>query len=418
MMKLKDFFLGVCRFEVIAESAAAVLNLLMSARVVYGDLEADEADTNDGNETASCRVSFRCSLPAARRLSRLCAEKGIHNGYVTERGLPAAAIAAKRRLGLVLGAAAALLLIWLGESVIWGVEVVGADDVISAAEVRQLFSAAGVYPGAVIADINVDHSAAYAIAASDRLAWAAVNIRGTTAVIEVRSQVTADDEEDLFLEFDGVNLVAARDGLVVDLEIISGKPVVRRGNTVKKGELLVSGVIDSTRIGFRLTRSVGVVRAETLRTVSARVPYKYLKRVYSGKCKVDVWIDFFSKKIDVLRGYGSMDGEYDSVCSLFYPTLPGGAVLPVGMGYCRRLGYYYAEEERTVADAVKLCEFELSQLISRELGEGDYIVRRTVSTREADDGVVMDCEMVIAENIAVRQGFYFADGNESDENKQ
>ncbi len=418
-MKIKDLILGICRVEITAAAPAEVLNLLLAHRIVYRDLEVAENENEDGSPAAACLVRLFCSLPAARRLARISADAGMHCRYIIVGGLPAYAAAAKRRPAMVLGALAAMLLLWLGESVIWGVRVVGADDVISATEVRVLFAEAGVYPGAVIAGIRGDYAAARVVSHSDRLAWAAVNIRGTTAVIEVRSQVTPQKEDDPYAAFDGVNLVAARDGLVVELEVIAGKPVVRRGSTVRAGELLVSGVIDSTRIGFRLTRSDGIVRAETQRTVTARVPYKYQKRVCSDECERDLWLVFFSKKIDLLSGYGSVSGEYNSVESLSLIALPGrGKLLPVGLGSRSRRGYYYVEAERTPAEAERLCEVELSRRIAAELGEGDYIVRRTTRTRDTGDGILMECELVVAENIAKRQGFYLGTGDNAAESKQ
>lgn len=418
-MKIKDLILGICRVEITAAAPAEVLNLLLAHRIVYRDLEAAENENEDCSPAAACLVRLFCSLPAARRLERISADAGIHCRYIIVDGLPAAAAAAKRRPAMVLGALAAILLLWLGESVIWGVRVVGADDVISATEVRELFAEAGVYPGAVIAGIRGDHAAARVVSDSDRLAWAAVNIRGTTAVIEVRSQVSPPKEDDPYAAFDGVNLVAARDGLVVELEVIAGKPVVRRGSTVRAGELLVSGVIDSTRIGFRLTRSDGIVRAETQRTVTAYVPYKYQKRVCSDECERDLWLVFFSKKIDLLSGYGSVSGEYNSVESLSLIALPGrGKLLPVGLGSRSRRGYYYVEAERTPAEAERLCEVELSRRIAAEFGERDYIVRRTTRTRDTGDGILMECELVVAENIAKRQGFYLGTGDNAAESKQ
>ncbi len=420
-MKIKDLILGVCRVEITAATPAVVLDLLMSARIVYRDLEAEAAENEHerGSPAAASLVRLFCSLPAARRLARVSADAGIPCRYIVEGGFPAAAAAAKGRPAMMLGALMAILLLWLGESVIWGVRVVGADDVISATEVRELFAKAGVYPGAAIAGIRGDHAAAHVVAGSDRLAWAAVNIRGTTAVIEVRSQVSPSKEDDPYAACDGVNLVAARDGLVVELEVIAGKPVVRRGSTVRAGELLVSGIIDSTRIGFRLTRSEGIVRAETQRTVTARVPYKYQKRVYSDECERDLWLVFFSKRIDLLSGYGSVSGEYNSVESLSLIALPGrGKLLPVGLGSRSRRGYYYVEAERTPAEAARLCEVELSRRIAAELGEGDYIVRRTTRTRDVGDGILMECELVLAENIAKRQGFYLGAGDNAAESKQ
>lgn len=396
-MRLIDFFAGVCRFETDAGNAEQVLDLLLRTGIVYRDLSVGDGRT----------VLF-CSVGSARRLAAGCDSCGIAASYRIIYGLPGMWGTLRRRAGLAIGAAAALLVLILGESVIWDVRVTGCGRVLTVTETESIFASLGIRPGVRRRSVNGDRIAADAVTASDKLAWAAVNIRGTTAVIEVREQTDPpDDTADPFAEYDGVNLVAERDGLVVGMEVISGKPVVVRGQSVKRGDLLVSGVIDSTRIGFRLAHSRGEVRAETVRKIEVEVPYRYEKKQPDGSNELEIWLIFFSKEIKLFKKGGNTGAERDTINTRDLITLPGGKVVPIGIGSARNLGYTYTEAERSVEEAGRLAEYELSRRIAALLPEGAYPVRRTVTREAGGDAYRIRCELVAVENIASRRGFRF-----------
>ena len=260
--------------------------------------------------------------------------------------------------------------------------------------------------------MNADRTAAEAVKSSDKLAWAAVNIRGTTAVIEVREQLDPPKEDEPDGGYDGENLIAACDGLITGTEIIAGKPAVSRGQSVKKGDLLVSGVIDSTRIGVRITRARGEVRAETVREITVTVPYRYERNVPDGREDEEISLIFFSKEIKLFSKSGGAEHDSDTVSERNMPRLPGGKVIPIGIDRVKRVGYSAEEAVRSGAEAERLADFELSRRISDALSGGAYPVRKTVVREVGEDAVTLRCELVAVENIAVPQGFVFLTGGD------
>lgn len=412
-MRLIDFFAGVCRFSVAEGDAVRLLNILMKARLVYCGFTVTgrETDGETGGEPGGTAVLF-CSARTAHRLAVLCDAAGIGHSVRTVYGLPAMKKTLIRRAGLIAGSLAALFILILGESVIWDVRVTGCRDILTSTETEALFAELGVRPGVRRRAVNADRTAAEAVKSSDKLAWAAVNIRGTTAVIEVREQLDPPKEDEPDGGYDGENLIAACDGLITGTEIIAGKPAVSRGQSVKKGDLLVSGVIDSTRIGVRITRARGEVRAETVREITVTVPYRYERNVPDGREDEEISLIFFSKEIKLFSKSGGAEHDSDTVSERNMPRLPGGKVIPVGIDRVKRVGYSAEEAVRSGAEAERLADFELSRRISDALSGGAYPVRKTVVREVGEDAVTLRCELVAVENIAVPQGFVFLTGGD------
>ena len=72
--------------------------------------------------------------------------------------------------------------------------------------------------------------------------WMSVNIKGSKAVIEVRDYV--DEHEDTTYK-EPSNIVADFDGTILSIETFNGDKAVKAGVAVKKGDLLISGVIEN-----------------------------------------------------------------------------------------------------------------------------------------------------------------------------
>ena len=171
-------------------------------------------------------------------------------------------------------------------------------------------------------------------------------------------------------------------------------------------------MIDSTRIGVRITRARGEVRAETVREITVTVPYRYERNVPDGREDEEISLIFFSKEIKLFSKSGGAEHDSDTVSERNMPRLPGGKVIPVGIDRVKRVGYSAEEAVRSGAEAERLADFELSRRISDALSGGAYPVRKTVVREVGEDAVTLRCELVAVENIAVPQGFVFLTGGD------
>jgi len=142
-----------------------------------------------------------------------------------------------RRRGLVIGLLFFVTTLYTLSSFVLFVSVEG-NERIDSEHIRRLAADAGARPGVPKWRLNKDELAHQLILAEPELAWVGVQMRGTRMVIEVKEKI----KPPVALERPG-HLVAAKDGLVYRVMVISGVARVAPGDTVSKGQLLIEGAL-------------------------------------------------------------------------------------------------------------------------------------------------------------------------------
>ena len=394
-MKISEFLAGKCRIEASGEHTVAIMNILLATRTVYRRLRVVDGV-----------LSFDAPHHAARKLSAICAQQGIELSVASCGGLPHLWRRYRMRLGLWLGLALSLCLLTLGSGVLWQVRVEG-NETLSDGEVCALLAEYGVRVGADISKIDTDRVRALVEKDSDKIAWLAINVRGTVAEVQVREERAPDVTE--AVEGDGVNLVASRDALIIGYELTAGEEVVPVGTTVKAGELLVSGLIESRRFGWRAVRSEGRVWAQTQRHFTVTIPYEYTVTTPVEREILEISLIFFSKEQKVFKNSGNYDDNCDKIKSVTYVYSSDEHTVPVGISTVSRLVTTESTAVRSVSEARSAAYFELNRLISAE-GDGVRIAHRNITENAGESEFTLECTLVCAEDIARPVAFYMQDG--------
>lgn len=390
-MKPQEFICGVCRVCVPESDTLKLLNVLLKSGIVYRGFA-----TADGQTVIS--VTHR----AAERLKILCGAADIGLTVSSVGGIPHLWRRLRGRWGLWAGLAAAILLLWAGNSVIWEVHING-NERMSEREVCELLAGYGVAPGMPLRSLDVDYIQTCVERDSPDVAWLSINMVGVVAEVELREEEKPSGR--VTEEGDGVNLVAARDGVIIAYEISTGEPVPPAGSAVKEGELLVSGLIDSGRLGWRVRRAAGRVLARTVHTLSVSVPYEYTQRTANEDEIIGISLVFFSYRQKIFKKSGIEAGSCDTINSVYYVYSNEEHTIPVGLELERRLHITQTPCTRSRDEAQALAVFELNRLIAAEC-EGARLVRKTVNTGFDDTGCTLDCELILIEDIARQSPFY------------
>ena len=75
-----------------------------------------------------------------------------------------------------------------------------------------------------------------------QIGWMTVNVSGSRAIVLVSER---EEKPEIYLESAAADIVAGRTGIVTQLSVLSGRPLVSPGQSVLEGETLVSGVMES-----------------------------------------------------------------------------------------------------------------------------------------------------------------------------
>lgn len=390
---IDGFVFGTARLFVGADDLINLLNVLLEMGESYKNIFSD-------GERASVDISY----PAAKLARKFCAERGIEAELKLFFGLPYIVSKVLKRPGLIAGMAAAILLLSLGSRVLWDVRVEG-NELISDNEIKEILAEHGVRPGAWLEKLDIGMIQTNIEMSNEDIAWISVNVIGTVAYVEVIEAVIPP--ESLETEGDGINLVASHDGVIVGFEVIAGEPTAEIGQTVRAGELLVSGLLDSERLGWRAIESKGKVLARAEYIFEVEIPYEYTVRLAEKSEICEISIIFFSFRQKFFKKGGFSGSEYDKIYSDIYIYSSGGATIPIGLEVVRTPIFTETAAARTQSEAVDLAYFELNRQILADLPEAE-ILSKSFSGEENADGTAyrLVCRVTCIEDIAEEKAFY------------
>lgn len=392
-MRLYYLLFGYRRLTVPLSEAADALNVCMKYGYVYRDMSPEGE-----------RVGFTFTLFTASRFASRCASVGITADTSSSGGLPISVAGCLRRPGIVLGFLAALFILIASQQHVWDIRI-GGNVSLTEAELNEVLSLAGLNVGSYIPKLDTDLTEGRALLLCDRLAWISVNMRGTVAYVEVMEKIPNEGNASPLTP---ANIVAAREGTVVEFIAYSGYCELSVGDAVKAGDLLISGVYGEKTHGVSVTRAAGYVKAKTLRTFEVKIPLEHTEKRLTASYTGSRSLIFFNNKIKVFINGRNLTASCDTIeeekkFSLF------GRLLPFGISTEQVNEYAEVRECYSVAEASAIAFGQLEAAIVSELADAEILARREQSSVE-NGTYVLRCEISCIENIALVKEFSFSAG--------
>ena len=390
MGKIYEYLRGSYTVTARAESVCRALNVLMKNNVPFYGVKAEGGGL----------VCFCLEPDAFRKYVALTAEMTIEDERVTRRGLFAFASGYKMRIGFFIGAVLCAALLAASSFFVWDINVSGQTG-LSEKEILKTLEGYGLYIGAYIPNIDTMRLENELVIDTEELSYASINLRGTVAEVVVRER-KEKDVENISLPS---NLVANCDGQIESIEVRGGMPTVKKGQIVKKGQLLVSGVIDSQAVGYRLVRARGEIYARISRSFTAEVPLVREKKSRTGEKKTRVTIRFFAKKINLFSNNDISFEKYDTIEEEKRLCLFDRVELPVFIIKTTYSEYVTETEKISEEQALSIAEKELAGQTEKTLSEAQILARE--ERTEINDGILtlyadIDCIADITSEIFIK----------------
>ena len=380
------FLFGYTRYGFPSEMAARVVELCRRQGRIYRNFTFFQEEGR-----AEADIPFF----SANGFERACAQEGIPIEAVARRGIPALLLRYGRRYGAIIGATLFIFLSVFSGNILWDVRVEG-NSMLSDREVIDILDACGLSVGMSVRGIPTAQIETRALIYSEDIAWISINILGSVAEVHIIEDDGAREEEDVI----GSDIVAERGGVIQWIENIRGYQAVEIGQTVEKGQLLISGKYPADEgESERYTAPRGKVYAKTLREFSVFVPYEYEKKSYTGREKCEKYFIFFKKQIKFFENCGKMYAECDTIDTVEYFSLPQGVLLPFGIRTVRYAEYETETVRRGEESAVELAIYTLRCRMESEAGDG-MLTKKELYGSFTEKGYELICRAEYIEDIA------------------
>ena len=370
---------GFVGFDIIGESPERLYNLLVDNGVEVWSLRRRK-------EVLSGCMQCRDYL----KIRPLCRKVGVKTRVTSRYGLPFILKKHRLRVGFFAGVVLFLVSLFILSGFIWNVDVVGNEN-IPTSEILTALDSLGLREGVRRKGQDPEVLRMNLALKVDGIAWASINIEGVKATVNIAESRPLKGDADT-----PCNLVAERDGVIVAVEVESGTTEVKVGQSVAKGDRLVSGLTEYKDGTYKFVPSKGRIYAETEREISCFVPFRQSVTERSGKAVTRYAVSFFGLKIPLYLG--SVKGEYQVKQDIkFFEQ--GGAYIPVRLYKT----VFFKTETREVVfsedEARKMAEEDLKSKEQDEL-QNVEILQKSTEIQVVDSGILLTAKYSLKENIA------------------
>ena len=394
-MNIGWFFCGWTRLTAEGKYASDILDLCMRYGMVYRHWRSDPKTD---------QVFFEMTSYTAALFGRRCCEEGICVSFLRRGGLPHLIRQYRHRVGIFLGIVLGGAILLASSRVLWDIRISG-NERMTVGQVRAELASSGFHVGIPLSELDVNSMALQIQLDSEQLSWVSINMSGTVAYVEIRERIATPENKPL----QPANLVARCEGIIEGVEAYTGNPVVRIGQAVRAGELLVSGVYDSRAVGWRVTRAAGRVLARTEHAFSVEIPLVYEKKEYVGAPICQKTLIFFEKEIKLFKNSSILGASCDKINYVDTFAAGNGVSLPISVRTERYLCYEYRPDTRDHARAEALAYYELECRIAETLSDA-MLLRKNITVTVTDDAYLLNCTVQCLEDIAEVREFSVCEG--------
>lgn len=374
------FIFGFLTIKIYGENGERVLNA-----AAYNGINIWNLHCKKGSITGNISIKDFIKLRYAKRGIK-CKIK-----IMNKKGIVFYTNKYKNRFGFIAGAIIFAFVLIILSNFVWIINVEGNNQIPSA-EIINSCKKIGIYEGILKNKINSKYDAQRLSLQQKDIAWCSLNVEGSVLTVNLSETAVSDKEQRQNLS----NLKADFEGKIKKIDVTSGNTVVKVGDTVSKGDLLVSGVIQNLS-SIHFVHSEGVVIAETKRTFSAKGEYIQAADIKTGDKIKKYTIQFFNIKIPLYLG--NVKQRYNHTVDVKNLMLFGEKI-PIKIA-CER--YDILQETKVAYDKVTLEEM-LYNNIKNQVDEFDFI---SVSEGEkeiiyTEKGMLLNIVYFCEENIAVQ----------------
>ena len=367
--KLMDFLRGKLLIHISGLSPERFLNLCAARGLEINCLKATE-------EGFECRMSLR-DYREARGLARK-AKVMLH--ICEKRGLPFLLFRYRKRKAYAAGILLSLILLYSLSVFLWDIQVVGnsyyTDDII-----LTFLKENNIRHGMQMSDIVCDELEQALRNQYTNITWVSAQISGTRLIIQVKENFGLLEIPEK-IEEPG-DLVADRDGVITELVTRVGIPLVKAGDEVTRGQVLVSGRVSILNDGGEIAGYQEVTADATIR---ARVveEYSWERSIfYEEKRVIDKSFQGVSLRIGENRVNARKSDEPEAyhyqITEYWQPRLFRNFYLPITLEKTTDYTYEVLQRRMTEEEQTQSAQEELQEYLREWQEKGGQLLEQNLS---------------------------------------
>ncbi len=284
---------------------------------------------------------------------------------------------------------------------IWNIEVVG-NERISTEEILKDLTESNLKIGTSKINLNTKNIVEKMRLKREDLAWIGIELQGTNAIVKV---VEADLKPEIIQEQEYCNIVATKEGMIVKVNAQNGIAVVKEGDLVTKGTVLIQGWLEGQFTGIRYVHATGEVQAKVWYSQKVKVPLKQSKKVKTGKEESKYSVKVNNFEINLIKGVPKFQ-NYDTIETSKKLKLFSDFYLPIEIKQKTYQEYEEQEVSYSKEEAKNIAIKQADEVLKEQIKD-NKIINQKINTEKLENNIEVEVIYEVLEGIGAKEKIVF-----------
>jgi similar to stage IV sporulation protein len=389
LLKILRFLFGYVKVEIYGYAPERFMNLLIYHEIIVWDVEYSQQG-----------YRFYTGRRNLMNMKPYLAKTNMKVKILEKKGLPFILKRYKKRFMFLAGFILAGMILFVLSLFVWEIKVVGEDNLVAENVIKQI-EENYVALGTMKSSVNCSELEENLRKDFDEISWVSCELKGTVLTVYLEEGIAPAKTEQ---EETAGDVVALKDGVITKMITRSGTPVVKVEDSVKKGDILISGTIyiyddNNEVLETNYIAADGDVYGTTTYSYEDYVELQYYEKNYDEKSKKQLTLFFMNYCITPYVPKMNTE-DYDTYTEIHKAKIFDDFYLPFGYKVIERTSYQLEKKERTKKEGEKMLNERLKKKINNFKEKGVEIIKNDVTIREADGKLVAEGILTLNESIA------------------
>ena len=389
---LLRLILGYVRVEIEGYYIERFINICQNKKILIWNLKRENG------------VKLFCNIGIKdfKKLKIISRKTNCKIKIVKKKGIPFLLHRYKKRKIFAMFLIVIAFFIYTSSKYVWNVDI-KVEENLMIENIEEDLEDLGLKKGILKSKIDTDKLVNEIRLKRNDISWIGIDLKGTNAIIKI---VKADEKPDLIENSDFCNIVAEKSGVITNIIAQNGTAIVKAGDEVHKGDVLIAGYMEGKYTEKRYVHSLGKVQA--------KIKYQKSEKIYlnqeilkeSGNQEKKLQIKFNNFKINFYKTLSKFK-IYDTIYTEKQLKMFSNFYLPISIVEITNKEQIKENKKYSKEEAIELKKQELSSEIEKDIANKDNIQNVTVDTNELEGYVEVYVTYEVLEDIGIYEKLEF-----------
>lgn len=385
---LLKLIFGYVRIEVEGYYVERFLNICNQQKILVWNLKRKNR----------IKIYLNIGIKDFKRIIKISRKVNCKIKIINKKGIPFILNRYKKRKLFVILLILIISIICISTRYIWNIEIEVEND-SDVPNIMNDIEEAGLTKGILKSKIKTEDIINKLKIKRNDIAWIGIDLEGTNAIVSI---VKAELSPEIIDNSKYCNIIATKPGTITKIIAQNGTALVKAGDYVQKGDILIAGYMQGKYTDIRYLHSLGEVEAivsyqkskeqklnENIYKITGNKENKFELKIFDKNIKLYIKESKFQKYERQIEEHNLKIGEN------FY--------LPVTFNKIKNIEQIEEEKKYTIDEAISKVEKELSEDIEEKILLKEKICNKKIETKEENEKVLVTLIVDVIENICEYQ---------------